>query len=58
MSRRDPQERVQRHTVEQMIESFVLVPMLDLDASVPQMAEQMVGVLSCRPSTRPRLHSR
>ena len=35
-----PQARVQRHTVEQMIESFVPVPILDLDALVPQMVEQ------------------
>ena len=40
-----PQERVQRHTMEQMIESFVPVPILDLDAPVPQMVEQLVGVL-------------
>ena len=40
-----PQERVQRHTAEQMIESFVPVPILDLDAPVPQMVEQLVGVL-------------
>ena len=33
------QERVQRHAVEQMIESFVPVPMLDLDALVPQMVD-------------------
>ena len=38
-------ERVQRHTVEQMIESFVPVPMLDLDASVPQLVDQPVVVL-------------
>ena len=40
-----PQARVLRHTVEQMIESFVPVPILDLDALVPQMVEQLVGVL-------------
>ena len=40
-----PQERVQRHTAEQMIESFVPVPILDLFALVPQMVEQLVGVL-------------
>ena len=40
-----PQERVQRHTAEQMIESFVPVPILDLDVLVPQMVEQLVGVL-------------
>ena len=40
-----PQERVQRHTAEQMIESFVPVPILDLDAPVPQMVDQLVGVL-------------
>ena len=33
---RPPQARVQRHTSEQMIESFVPVPILDLDAPVPQ----------------------
>ena len=38
------QERVQRHA-EQMIESFVPVPILDLDAPVPQIVEQLVGVL-------------
>ena len=41
-----PQARVQRHTVEQMIESFVPVPILDLDGPVPQMVEQLVGVLN------------
>ena len=40
-----PQTRVQRHTAEQMIESFVSVPILDLDAPVPQVVEQLVGVL-------------
>ena len=40
-----PQARVQRHTAEQMIESFVPVPILDLDALVPQMVEQLVCVL-------------
>ena len=40
-----PQARVLRHTVEQMIESFVPVPILDLDSPVPQMVEQLVGVL-------------
>ena len=40
-----PQERVERHTAEQIVESFVLVPMLDLDALVPLMGEQLVGVL-------------
>ena len=34
---------VQRHTLEQMIESFVPVPMLDLD--VPQLVDQLVVVL-------------
>ena len=43
---RGPQERIQRHTAEQMIESFVPVPMLDLDAPVPQMVDQLVDVLS------------
>ena len=42
---RGPQERIQRHTAEQMIESFVPVPMLDLDAPVPQMVDQLVDVL-------------
>ena len=40
-----PQARVQRHAVEQMIESFVPVPMLDLDAPVPQTVDQLVDVL-------------
>ena len=40
-----PQERIQRHTAEQMIESFVPVPMLDLDAPVPQLVDQLVVVL-------------
>ena len=40
-----PQERIQRHTAEQMIESFVPVPVLDLDAPVPQMVDQLVDVL-------------
>ena len=40
-----PQARVERHTAEQMIESFVPVPILDLEAPVPQMVEQLVGVL-------------
>ena len=39
------QERVQRHAVEQMIESFVPVPMLDLDAPVPQIVGHLVDVL-------------
>ena len=38
-----PQARVQWQTAEQMIESFVPVPMID--APVPQMVEQLVGVL-------------
>ena len=42
---RGPQERIQRHTAEQMIESFVPVPVLDLDAPVPQMVDQLVDVL-------------
>ena len=42
---RGPQERIQRHTAEQMIESFVPVPMLDHDAPVPQMVDQLVDVL-------------
>ena len=40
-----PQARVQRDTAEQMIEPFVPVPILDLDAPVPQMVIQLVGVL-------------
>ena len=40
-----PQERVQRHTVEQMTESSVPVPMLDLDSPVPQLVDQLVVVL-------------
>ena len=45
-TRKSPeQERVQRHAVEQMIESFVPVPRLDLDALVPQMVEHLVDVL-------------
>ena len=40
-----PQERIQRHTAEQMIESFVPVPVLDLDAPVPQIVDQLVDVL-------------
>ena len=42
---RGPQERIQRHTAEQMIKSFVPVPMLDLDAPVPLMVDQLVDVL-------------
>ena len=42
---RGPQERIQRHTAEQMIESFVPVPMLDHDAPVPQTVDQLVDVL-------------
>ena len=42
---RGPQERIQRHTAEQMIESFVPVPVLDLDAPVPQMVDQLMDVL-------------
>ena len=42
---RGPQERIQRHTAEQMIESFVPVPMLDHDAPVPQMVDQLVDML-------------
>ena len=42
---RGPQERIQRHTAEPMIESFVPVPMLDLDAPVPQTVDQLVDVL-------------
>ena len=42
---RGPQERIQRHTAEPMIESFVPVPMLDLDAPVPRTVDQLVDVL-------------
>ena len=42
---RGPEERIQRHTAEQMIESFVPVPVLDLDAPVPQIVDQLVDVL-------------
>ena len=45
VSRWCPQARVQQHTVEQMIESFVPVPILDLDALVPQTVVQFVRVL-------------
>ena len=31
--------------MEQIVETFVLVPMLDLDALVPQTVDQLVGVL-------------
>ena len=37
-----PQERMQRHTVEQIIETFVPVPMLDVP--VPQTVDQLVDV--------------
>ena len=39
-----PQERVQRHTVEHIVDSAPVVP--SLDAPVPLMAEQLVDVLS------------
>ena len=39
-----PQERVQRHTVEHVVETFVPVPVLD--ALVPLMVEQLVDVLT------------
>ena len=42
---RGPQERIQRHTAEQMIGSFVPVPVLDLDAPVPQMVDQLMDML-------------
>ena len=42
---RGPQERIQQHTAEQMIESFVPVPVLDLDAPVLHMVDQLVDVL-------------
>ena len=48
-----PQARVQRHTVEQMIESFVPVPMLDLDALVLQTVDQLVAVLQNLGMSRP-----
>ena len=38
-----PHERTQRHTVEQIIEAFVRVPMLDVP--VPLMVEQLPDVL-------------
>ena len=41
----EPQERIQQHTMEQMLESFVPVPMLDHDAPVPRTVDQLVGVL-------------
>ena len=46
---RGPQARVQRHTVEQMFESFVPVPVLDHDVPVPQMEDQLVGALTSPP---------
>ena len=39
-----PQERVQRHTMEHIVDSALVVP--TLDAPVPLMAEQLVDVLS------------
>ena len=42
---RGAQDRVLRHTVEQIIETFVPVPMLDLDAPVPQTVDQLVDIL-------------
>ena len=39
-----PQERVQRHTVEQIVDASPGLPMLD--ASVPLMVEQLVDVLA------------
>ena len=39
-----PQEQVQRHTVEHVVETFVLVPVLG--APVPLMVEQLVDVLA------------
>ena len=41
LAERGPHEWVQRHTVEQIIETFVLVPML----AVPLMVDQLVDVL-------------
>ena len=38
-----PQERVQRHTVEPMLETFVPAP--SLDAPVPQPVDQLVEIL-------------
>ena len=36
---------VLRHSVEQIIETFVLMPMLDLDAPVPQTVDQLADIL-------------
>ena len=38
-----PQERVQRHTVEELVDCVPVVPLLDV--LVPQMVDQMVDVL-------------
>ena len=46
-----PQERVQRHTVEQMADSAPVLPMLD--APVPLMVEQPVQVLKFRDISLP-----
>ena len=50
---RGPQERIQQHTAEQMIESFVPVPVLDLDAPVLHMVEQLVDVLKLHDTAIP-----
>ena len=39
------QARVQRHTVEQMVECFAPVLLLDHDVPGPQLVDQLVGVL-------------
>ena len=52
---RGPQERIQRHTAEPMIESFVPVPMLDLDAPVPHTVDQLVDVLKLFDNSVPEL---
>ena len=57
-----PQERVQRHTVELVVETFVFVPVLD--APEPPMVEQLVDVLALlekqerEEEAAPRLHRR
>ena len=42
---RGGQDRVLPHSVEQIIETFVLVQMLDLDAPVPQTVDQLADIL-------------
>ena len=46
-----PQERVQRRTMEQLVDSLPVVP--SLDAPVPLMVEQLVDVLRCFDSLFP-----